>query len=154
MQSPYLEQADIPILYNLLHTFKMKSTDVVPEITDFTMLVFDEFCNEVFDKYSINLKESEALSSKMLLHIEFMNRRVIGGYELKNPIVDDVKTKFPFAFEISMMIVPILFKYKRVYVTEDEISYLTVYVAQFLENENVKLKTIIVTNQRHSVKQL
>ena len=83
-----------------------------------------------------------------------MNRRVIGGYELKNPIVDDVKTKFPFAFEISMMIVPILFKYKRVYVTEDEISYLTVYVAQFLENENVKLKTIVVTSQRHSVKQL
>ena len=132
----------------------MKSTDVVPEITDFTVLVFDEFCNEVFDKYSINLKESEALSNKMLLHIEFMNRRVIGGYELKNPIVDDVKTKFPFAFEISMMIVPILFKYKRVYVTEDEISYLTVYVAQFLENENVKLKTVIVTNQRHSVKHL
>ena len=126
MQSPYLEQADIPILYNLLHTFKMKSTDEVPEITDFTVLVFDEFCNEVFDKYSINLKESEALSSKML----------------------------PFAFEISMMIVPILFKYKRVYVTEDEISYLTVYVAQFLENENVKLKTIVVTSQRHSVKQL
>lgn len=147
MQSPYLEQADISILYNLLHTFKMKSTDAIPEITDFTILVFDEFCNEVFDKYSINLKESEALSNKMLLHIEFMNRRVIGGYELKNPIVDDVKTKFPFAFEISMMIVPILFKYKRVYVTEDEISYLTVYVAQFLENENVKLKTIIVTNQ-------
>ena len=87
MQSPYLEQVDIPILYNLLHTFKMKSTDEVPEITDFTMLVFDEFCNEVFDKYSINLKESEALSSKMLLHIEFMNRRVIGGYELKNPEV-------------------------------------------------------------------
>ena len=132
----------------------MKSTDEVPEITDFTVLVYDEFCNEVFDKYSINLKESEALSSKMLLHIEFMNRRVIGGYELKNPIVDDVKTKFPFAFEISMMIVPILFKYKRVYVTEDEISYLTVYVAQFLENENVKLKTIVVTSQRHSVKQL
>lgn len=132
----------------------MESTDEVPKITDFTVLVFDEFCNEVFDKYSINLKESEALSSKMLLHIEFMNRRVIGGYELKNPIVDDVKTKFPFAFEISMMIVPILFKYKRVYVTEDEISYLTVYVAQFLENENVKLKTIVVTSQRHSVKQL
>lgn len=154
MQSSYLEQADIPILYNLLHTVRMKSTDEVPEITDFTVLVFDEFCNEVFDKYSINLKESEALSSKMLLHIEFMNRRVIGGYELKNPIVDDVKTKFPFAFEISMMIVPILFKYKRVYVTEDEISYLTVYVAQFLENENVKLKTIVVTSQRHSVKQL
>ena len=53
-----------------------------------------------------------------------------------------------------MMIVPILFKYKRVYVTEDEISYLTVYVAQFLENENVKLKTILITSQRHSVKQL
>ena len=42
MQSPYLEQVDIPILYNLLHTFKMKSTDEVPEITDFTMLVFDD----------------------------------------------------------------------------------------------------------------
>ncbi len=49
---------------------------------------------------------------------------------------------------------PFFFKYKRVYVTEDEISYLTVYVAQFLENENVKLKTIVVTSQRHSVKQL
>lgn len=154
MQSSYLDRSDISVLYTLLHTFKFKSTDDKPEITDFTRMVFDEFCNEVFDKYSINFKESETLSNKMLLHIEFMNRRVIGGYELKNPIVDDVKTKFPFAFEISMMIVPILFKYKRVYITEDEISYLTVYVAHFLENENIKLKTLIVTSHRHSVKQL
>ena len=154
MNMSYLEKTDVSILYNLLHTFKFSKADEIPEITEFSKVVFDEFCNEVFDKYSINLKESESLSKKMLLHIEFMNRRVIGGYELKNPIVNDVKTKFPFAFEISMMIVPILFKYKRVYVTEDEISYLTVYVAHFLENENSKLKTVIVTSHRHSVKHL
>lgn len=154
MNTAYLEKTDVSILYNLLHTFKFSNADEIPEITEFSRVVFDEFCNEVFDKYSINLKESESLSQKMLLHVEFMNRRVIGGYELKNPIVNDVKTKFPFAFEISMMIVPILFKYKRVYVTEDEISYLTVYVAHFLENENSKLQTVIVTSHRHSVKQL
>lgn len=154
MNTSYLEKTDVSILYNLLHTFKFSNADEIPEITEFSRVVFDEFCNEVFDKYSINLKESESLSQKMLLHVEFMNRRVIGGYELKNPIVDDVKTKFPFAFEISMMIVPILFKYKRVYVTEDEISYLTVYVAHFLENENSKLQTVIITSHRHSVKQL
>lgn len=150
----YLRSIDSALLYQLFYTFKFRYEKVQFPVTDFSQVLFDEFCKEVFDKYSLDLKESEEVRKNILVHVEYMTRRVLGRYELKNPILDEIKRKFSYAFEISMMIVPIMFKYKKIYISEDEISYIAVHVAHFLENVNYKLKTILVMNQRHSVKNI
>lgn len=147
----YLNLNDVYELYQLFYTFKFNSHDKLSIYTDFTKLVFNEFCDEIFDKYSLDLKESSELAHNILLHLEYMLRRVSGGYELKNPIIHDIKQKYKYSFEISMLMVPIVFKYKQIYITEDEISYLAVYIEHFLENINHKIKTLIVTKQRHSI---
>lgn len=150
----YLQNEDVSFLSRLYHTFKIAKTNLKSEISEFSNIVFNEFCQEIFDKYSIDLNESRELAQNMLIHIEYMNRRVLSGYELSNPLLDEVKHKYPFSFEISMMIVPIIFKYKRIYVKEDEVSYLSIYVEHFLENINTRIKTIVVTSQRHNVKNM
>ena len=150
----YLQNEDVSFLSKLYHTFKIAKTNLKSEISEFSNIVFNEFCQEIFDKYSIDLNESRELAQNMLIHIEYMNRRVLSGYELSNPLLDEVKHKYPFSFEISMMIVPIIFKYKRIYVKEDEVSYLSIYVEHFLENINTRIKTIVVTSQRHNVKNM
>lgn len=150
----YLNKNDAVVLYPLFHTFKYNYQTEQTKISDFSRVVYSGFCSEVFDKYAIDLRESDQLSENILLHLEFMIRRILGGYELKNPILDEVKKKYPYAFEIGMMIVPIIFKYKKIYISEDEVSYLAIYVAHFLENVNQKLKTLVITSQRHSVKNI
>ncbi|MDO4467844.1 MAG: PTS sugar transporter subunit IIA [Bacillota bacterium] len=148
----YLQSEDVAPLSKLFHTFKMSKNDLQAEISDFTYIIFNEFCKEVFDKYSLDLKESKEMAHNMLIHIEYMNRRVLSGFELSNPLLDELKHKCPFSFEISMMIVPIVFKYKRIYIKEDEISYLSLYVEHFLQNVNKKLRVVVMTGHTHKFK--
>lgn len=145
-----LYEADIKLLYDLFITFKIMS-DTKVEVSEFTHLIYDEFCNDVLHKYAIDLRDNNNLSNNLLLHMEFMTRRITNNYELRNPIMRDIKKKYAFAYEVSMLIVQILYKYYRKYVIDDEISYLAVYIEHYFEHLNQTLKVVIVNSQRHSI---
>lgn len=149
-----LKEADLPLLEKLIHTFKISKNDKSIEIQDFSRVVLDEFIDEVFDKYNFNLKESEDLYNNMLVHIEYMLRRIENGYELRNPIISDIKSKYPFAYEVSMLVVHIVYKYKNKYILDDEVSYLAIYIEHYLENINEKIRAILISSQRHSINQV
>lgn len=146
-----LKEQDIALLYKLLHTFKITKSDTKVEITEFSGILLDEFIDEVFDKYNFNLKESDDLYNNMLVHIEYMLRRIENDYELRNPIILDIKKKYPFAYEVSMLIVHIVYKYKNKYILDDEVSYLAIYVQHYLENINEKIRAVLISSQRHSI---
>lgn len=149
-----LNEKDLPLLQKLIHTFKIIKNDKSIEIHDFSRVVLDEFIDEVFDKYNLNLKESDDLYNNMLVHIEYMLRRIENGYELRNPIISDIKGKYPFAYEVSMLVVHIVYKYKNRYILDDEVSYLAIYIEHFLENINEKIRAVLVSSQRHSINQV
>ncbi|MEG1461468.1 BglG family transcription antiterminator [Anaerorhabdus sp.] len=149
-----LNEKDLPLLQKLIHTFKIIKNDKSIEIHDFSRVVLDEFIDEVFDKYNLNLKESDDLYNNMLVHIEYMLRRIENGYELRNPIISDIKSKYPFAYEVSMLVVHIVYKYKNRYILDDEVSYLAIYIEHFLENINEKIRAVLVSSQRHSINQV
>ncbi len=149
-----LNEEDLPLLQKLIHTFKIIKNDKSIEIHDFSRVVLDEFIDEVFDKYNLNLKESDDLYNNMLVHIEYMLRRIENGYELRNPIISDIKGKYPFAYEVSMLVVHIVYKYKNRYILDDEVSYLAIYIEHFLENINEKIRAVLISSQRHSINQV
>lgn len=149
-----LNESDLPLLQKLIYTFKIIKNDNLIEIDDFSRVVLDEFVDEVFDKYNLNLKESNVLYNNMLVHLEFMLRRIENGYELRNPIISDIKAKYPFAYEVSMLIVHIVYKYKNRYILDDEVSYLAIYIEHFLENINEKIRAVLISSQRHSINQI
>ena len=62
------------------------------------------------DKYNFDLKESEEIVQYLTIHVEYMIRRIETGYELSNPMLDDIKKKYPLAYEIAMLIVHIIYK--------------------------------------------
>lgn len=143
---------DEALLHNFLHIFKLNAfNEDEDEISDFSIRIFDEFCNEVMDKYNFDLRSSSFLYQNMLVHIEYMIRRLKGDYELLNPILKDVKKNYPFSYEISMLLVHIVYKYLNRYIQDDELSYIAIYIEHFVENVNQKLKVALVATPRKSV---
>ena len=147
-----LSAGDIQILEGLLHSFKMTSGALAEEgIGSLSVQILEDFCHDVMEKYHFDLWQSRGFYDNILIHIEYMMRRMETGYEVKNPILNDIKKQYPYAYEISMLMVSIVYRYKGCYIQDDEISFIAIFVQHFLENVNQKLKAVILTANRYSV---
>lgn len=147
-----VQEADKAVLYDFLHTFRLSPNgEYKDDVNDFSIRLFDEFCNEVLEKYNFDLRSSQTLYQNMLVHVEFMLRRLRGDFELTNPILSDVKKNYPFAYEISMLLVHIVYKYIGKYIQDDELSYIAIYIEHFIENVNEKLPVVFISNARRGV---
>lgn len=147
-----LDQGDCAVMLPLLHTMKLtpaKSRN--KEISQESRLILDEFCREVLDKYNLDLYTLGTLLDSILFHIEYMLRRLDTGYEIQNPIMNEVKKQYLFAYEVAMLIVPIIYRYKGIFLKDDEVAYIAVFIEDFLKNANTKLKTLIISSGRMSI---
>lgn len=143
---------DLQILGELLHGFKLTANPVKDsDIDSVNRLILEDFCREVMEKYHFDLWQSPVFYDNVLIHIEYMMRRIETGYAVRNPILNEVKKQYPYAYEISMLLVPIVYRYKNLFIQDDEISYIAIFIEHFLENVNQKLKTVIITSARFSV---
>lgn len=147
-----LSQADLQILGGLLHNFKLTADPVKESVVDsLSVLILEDFCRDVMEKYHFDFWQSQLFYDNILIHIEYMMRRMETGYEVKNPILNDIKRQYPYAYEISMLMVPIVYRYKNCFIQDDEVSYIAIFVEHFLENVNQKLKAVIISSSRFSV---
>lgn len=147
-----LKNGDIRILESLFHSFKMtSSTSAGSEISGLSVQILEDFCRDVMGKYHFDLWQSQEFYDNILIHIEYMMRRLETGYEVKNPILNDIKKQYPYAYEISMLMASIVYRYKNCYIQDDEVSFIAIFVEHFLENVNKKLKAVIISSTRFSV---
>lgn len=147
-----LGSGDIRILEGLLHSFKMTSdASAGSEIGALSVQILEDFCHDVMEKYHFDLWQSKEFYDNILIHIEYMMRRLETGYEVKNPILNDVKKQYPYAYEISMLMASVVYRYKNCYIQDDEISFIAIFVEHFLENVNKKLKAVMISSTRFSV---
>lgn len=147
-----LTDGDLQILEDLFHGYKLTSDESQESrIDDLSILILEDFCHDVMEKYHFDLWQSQSFYDNILNHIEYMMRRMGTGYEAVNPILNDVKKQYPYAYEISMLMVPIVYRYKNCYIQDDEISFIAIFVEHFLENINQKLKAVIISSNRFSI---
>ena len=140
------------MLEGLLHGFRLTAKIAAEgEIDSLSILILEDFCHDVMEKYHFDLWQSQSFYENILNHIEYMMRRMGTGYEAKNPILNEIKKQYPYAYEISMLMVPIVFRYKNCYIQDDEISFIAIFVEHFLENVNKKLEAVLISSARFSV---
>lgn len=151
-QNFFLSEGDYQILGELLYNFKLTANHTKEtEVNSLSTLILEDFFHDVMEKYHFDLWQSRSFYDNVLIHIEYMMRRLETGYGIKNPILNDIKKQYPYAYEIAMLMVPIIYRYKNCYIQDDEISYIAIFVEHFLENVNQKLKVVIISSSRYSV---
>ena len=112
--------------------------------------IIAEFFKQVKVKYNYDFKSVPSLCDNFKCHLQLAIKRLVMNYQLVNPLVDDFKLKYPFAFEISMLIVPILYDRYGLYLNEDEVSFLSLYVLMFLNVKNTKVNVLLVNSLQKS----
>lgn len=141
-----LHENDRVLLSRYLDTVGlMKNNQEYFIVSDKCQKIMNEFVEEVSYKYCLNLYEDEEWLDNVMIHTEVMLRRLKEDYELSNPILTEIKKKFAFAYEIAMLIAPIIYKYEGEYLLDDEISYIAIYIEYFLQKQNNKIKAILVS---------
>ena len=106
--------------------------------------IVDEFLEEIKNKFNIDFTGDENFRRNLILHLNPMLERIKANYFEDNPFKNQIKTNYPFAFEISMIIVPIINKKLNIVINEAEVSYIALHVAVALDKIYKKTNIAII----------
>ena len=106
--------------------------------------IVDEFVNDVLNKFNIDFRENEVFKNNLALHLNPMIERIRDNNFEDNPLKNQIKTNYPLAYEISMLMVPIINKRLNIIINESEISYIALYVSAALDELSYKINIAIV----------
>lgn len=112
--------------------------------------IVEEFTLQMKSKYNMDFTQIPSLFDNFKIHLQFTIKRLLMDYQLTNPLLQEVKVKYAFAYEITMLIVPIIHEHYGLYLSEDEISFLTMYVMPFLRAQKARVQAILVSGTSQS----
>ncbi|WP_078577712.1 BglG family transcription antiterminator [Salipaludibacillus agaradhaerens] len=115
-------------------TTKIKITDEVKELLE---LIFEQIG---FNKRII--EENPCFIEDLQYHLSFMLNRLMFGLRLNNPMLADVKSKYPVAYNMAKIAGQVIENEYELEVSEDELGYLAFYFEVFISQSELKMKKI------------
>lgn len=109
---------------------------VVPD--EIKRLLFD-----IIERISFELKinlNPEKISKDLEYHLTFMMNRVIFGIQNPNPIILEVKEKFPLAYTMAEIAGIVIEEYTGIRPSDDELGYLAFYFEVYLSEHELDAK--------------
>lgn len=86
------------------------------------------------------IQEHESFFKDLQYHLTFMLNRLMFGLRLKNPLLADVKEKYPVAYKMAEIAGQVIENRYELEASEDELGYLAFYFGVFIAQSNVKVK--------------
>ncbi|ALF11913.1 BglG family transcription antiterminator [Parageobacillus thermoglucosidasius] len=114
------------------NTKSMADITITEEIKGLMNLIIEKLDAEM------NLKiNNQPLLKDLEYHLTFMINRLIFDIRLKNPLLGDIKRKYPVAYKMAEVAGKVIEEKYDIPVSEDELGYLALYFGVFIgENEN------------------
>lgn len=98
-----------------------------------SLALVEHILSYINDCYHYNLREDNKLRQDLLIHISSMLSRIQYQIRATNPLLDEIKQYYPFAYDITLSALANTKNYTQAKMTEDEISYLAVHIGVALE---------------------
>ncbi|MED3822633.1 PRD domain-containing protein [Priestia flexa] len=86
------------------------------------------------------IQENESFFKDLQFHLTFMLNRLIFGLRLRNPLLADVKEKYPVAYKMAEVAGQVIENRYEIRVPEDELGYLAFYFGVFIGQSEIKVK--------------
>ncbi|MFV0556951.1 MAG: BglG family transcription antiterminator [Lactovum sp.] len=100
----------------------------------------DEMLDEVNRELFLNFSEDFELRRQLIQHLVSLNTRIKYNFYFDNPLIDEIKKKYVYAFNIaSQSIVALVKKYNK-YIPQDEVGYLALIFQLAIERLEKKIK--------------
>ncbi|WP_017473154.1 BglG family transcription antiterminator, partial [Amphibacillus jilinensis] len=92
-------------------------------------------------------------------HLTFLLNRLTFGIKVNNPLLPDIKRKYPVAFQMAKVAGDVIYNYYDFVVSEHELGYLSFYFEIFISNSeseviNIKKAAIVCGTGRGTAKLL
>lgn len=113
------------------------------EIRD--LRIFIEKMIEIMEDYSkIKVNEKEKLTKGLLLHLEPAIYRMKYNVMIENPMVEEIKNKYPIAYNSAKLACNYLSQMLSIKVVDEEIAYVAVHFGSFIYSQEKSSKTKVV----------
>lgn len=115
-----------------------KNTDKIKMLIDFML-------KDINEMYGIDFQSDEQLKDNLIAHLIGLQNRIKYNTFLMNPMIEDIKRRFPILFDISVYMADQIQSFYHVRLYEEEISYLTLHLMGSLErNGERESKNIVI----------
>lgn len=141
----HIYENDIGFLDSFMWTLKLFDHSE-EDISAQHQAIMSDFCEEVQRKYGFDLTNCEDVYHNLAVHTDFMLRRLEEGYEYENVARDIIREKYAYAYEIAMLLVPIVYRYKKKYLIDSELSYIALYIEFYFENIFKSIRVVLVSS--------
>jgi lichenan operon transcriptional antiterminator len=88
------------------------------------------------------IHENETFFQELQYHLAFMFNRLMFGLRLKNPLLTDVKEKYPLAYKMAEIAGQVIQREYNLTVCEDEIGYIAFYFSILIVQNEIKVKSL------------
>ncbi len=100
-------------------------------------VLMGKILREIQAEMDISIISGE-FTDEFLYHLMFMMNRLRFGVRLANPMLDDLKDKYPLAYEMAGIAADVIGREYSLEVSEDERGYLASYFGVFLTENDLK----------------
>ncbi|WP_273127710.1 BglG family transcription antiterminator [Bacillus weihaiensis] len=105
-----------------------------PQIGDLDLqAIMRDLVNGVAENTGIEFQKDAALSEGLFLHLYSAVNRITYGLSMKNPLLDDIKRKYPYLFNGIMSVLFDMSKVYKLIIPEEEAAYLTIHFQASVE---------------------
>lgn len=118
--------------------------DCQPAISKEASVITTKFITVLFNEYHIDLSKDSEFIQNLSIHISCMIYRLKNYYDEENSIVDEIKSTYSFAFELSTIIAPIIQTVTDLHMSDTEIAYIAIHLAVVLDKHTLKKNIAIV----------
>ncbi|GGA92101.1 BglG family transcription antiterminator [Ornithinibacillus halotolerans] len=106
-----------------------------------------EIIQKIDDRFHLQLKNDNELYISLSLHLKPAINRLQFGMNMRNPMLEEIKAKYPLAFEAGILAGKVLEERLAVHIDEDEIGYIALHISVAMErqkmNQDVKRCMIV-----------
>ncbi|WP_213951483.1 BglG family transcription antiterminator [Tepidanaerobacter syntrophicus] len=100
--------------------------------------ITQKLIKSVYDNFGINFSEDEDLLVGLAMHIKAMDSRIKNSIILRNPILEELKHRYPFIFELAVFLSNEFYKLTNIQMNENEIGFFALHLGAAFERLNQK----------------
>lgn len=132
-----IPEEELPYIYRL-YSGVIVSNESLEELQ--LKDVIEELLDSIMGIFYLDFTQDEKIVDYLLTHVSALYKRAISHQYLTNPLLEEIKSKFPFVYNVSVYASAFLQRTLHIQFPEDEIAYLSLHFLSALENIRRKMK--------------
>ncbi|NRD76314.1 transcription antiterminator [Bacillus sp. BRMEA1] len=114
-----------------LHLHESTIHEMIDEQVDF---IVNKVLDTIDHELNLGIKDDQELYIAICLHLKPAIHRYHYGINLPNPLIDEIKSKYPAAFQAAVIASLVIKSELHIEINENEIGYLALHLGAAIEN--------------------